>query len=745
LELAMATAFRSPSAHPGKHGRRQRTLSGRGGTRRLAFESLEGRLLLAAKVALRYEFADTAGHVVGSLRVGDDFTLRAYVADIQAVPEGIWQAYFNVNYTTAYGSANGAITHGAGFKLFASGDLRTGQLHDVGGLDSDQVPSTPKNAESLLFTVPFRANSAGTFVLTTALSDNIQYSHYVEMFDHPQIHLALSDIAVSGNSIVIAPANHHPVAAADSYSLAEGGALVTTDPTGLATPGNSADNGVLANDSDSDGNPLTATILANPSHGTVALNANGTFVYAHDGSEGTTDSFTYTVSDGQGGSATGTVTITIQPANDPPVITAPATLTAGQDADAPVTGISVADPDAGTAQIQLALSAGHATVTVRNNVGGGVPASRITGNGTGTVTMTGSLAEINATLSAAQGVIYHSAPGYAGPDSLTLTANDLGNSGSGGTRSNSKSVSVSLASPIQITDNSGSSGDLAIQFTTPLGRYRKDGNGNPLADSQYVRPACPDVYHWFEVRNTSAAAIVLTSVQVQAADVSVTWPMGFAAGMTIGGGEVKRFALTYAPSKPALTDNPGTPLDDTKPALFDFNLPSGIVVVTGAGTFNLALKGASTFNSDVNYDGMVSLPDLGALNVNYGRKLGDANYDPTGDINGDGLCALGDLGPLNVEFGRSRPSPALAAASAASAPAESAGSVAVAAMAGRVDRVFAAPAGPVSAVARTPANQAAWLDALASAWLRTMNQAKKEIETVYAGAATESHILASLV
>ena len=48
------------------------------------------------------------------------------------------------------------------------------------------------------------------------------------------------------------------------------------------------------------GDPLTATWVSGPAHGTVFLNADGSFVYTHDGSETTTDQFVYQIDDGNG-------------------------------------------------------------------------------------------------------------------------------------------------------------------------------------------------------------------------------------------------------------------------------------------------------------------------------------------------------------------------------------------------------------------------------------------------------------
>ncbi|MBW2185857.1 MAG: tandem-95 repeat protein, partial [Deltaproteobacteria bacterium] len=82
---------------------------------------------------------------------------------------------------------------------------------------------------------------------------------------------------------------------------------------------------VLANDSDPDGDPLEIVSFTQPEIGTVTQNPDGTFTYDPDGQfeglpvgETATETFTYTISDGQGGSDTAMVTVTITGANDPP-------------------------------------------------------------------------------------------------------------------------------------------------------------------------------------------------------------------------------------------------------------------------------------------------------------------------------------------------------------------------------------------------------------------------------------------
>ena len=77
--------------------------------------------------------------------------------------------------------------------------------------------------------------------------------------------------------------------------------------------------GVLFNDTDPDGNALSALVVSNPAHGQLALNANGTFTYTPDANYNGPDSFTYVASDGQLQSNVATVSLTVTAVNDPPV------------------------------------------------------------------------------------------------------------------------------------------------------------------------------------------------------------------------------------------------------------------------------------------------------------------------------------------------------------------------------------------------------------------------------------------
>ncbi|OXB08806.1 Ig-like domain-containing protein, partial [Flavobacterium reichenbachii] len=113
--------------------------------------------------------------------------------------------------------------------------------------------------------------------------------------------------ATANIEITVTAVNDAPSAVKDDYAVNEGGTLTVTTA-----------NGVLLNDSDVDGDAITAVLVSGPSNGTLTLNADGSFTYVHNGSETTTDSFTYKANDGNLDSNTVTVEITINPVNDAP-------------------------------------------------------------------------------------------------------------------------------------------------------------------------------------------------------------------------------------------------------------------------------------------------------------------------------------------------------------------------------------------------------------------------------------------
>jgi ELWxxDGT repeat protein/VCBS repeat-containing protein len=77
--------------------------------------------------------------------------------------------------------------------------------------------------------------------------------------------------------------------------------------------------GVLANDTDANGDVLTAELVDNATNGFVYLYADGSFTYTPYENEHGSDSFTYKAYDGAAYGNVATVSLTVQPANDPPI------------------------------------------------------------------------------------------------------------------------------------------------------------------------------------------------------------------------------------------------------------------------------------------------------------------------------------------------------------------------------------------------------------------------------------------
>ncbi len=108
-------------------------------------------------------------------------------------------------------------------------------------------------------------------------------------------------------SITVNPVNDAPVAKGESYPTTEDVPLTVSAP------------GLLANDTDIDSQTLTAVADTDPIHGTLNLQADGSFTYTPNENYNGADSFTYKVNDGEADSSAVTVTVTMKAVNDAPI------------------------------------------------------------------------------------------------------------------------------------------------------------------------------------------------------------------------------------------------------------------------------------------------------------------------------------------------------------------------------------------------------------------------------------------
>ena len=255
-------------------------------------------------------------------------------------------------------------------------------------------------------------------------------------------------------TINVTAVNDAPVAVDDAYSTSEDVALAVPAP------------GVLGNDTDPDGDALTAALVSGPAHGSLSLNANGSFSYTPDANYSGPDSFTYQASDGDTNSTVATVSILVSAVNDPPV-GLPDSYSTDEDTVlvVPAPGVLGNDTDADGDELFAA------TVTI----GPGTPPEYSPQHGTVELDADGSF-------------IYTPDPGYSGPDSFAYRAND-GQSSSPPTLV-SITVNAVNDAPVAADDAYSTSEDVALVVPAPgvLGNDT-DADGDALTAILVTGPA----------------------------------------------------------------------------------------------------------------------------------------------------------------------------------------------------------------------------------------------------------------
>lgn len=243
-------------------------------------------------------------------------------------------------------------------------------------------------------------------------------------------------------------------AVGDAYSVHENAALNVN-----------AAQGVLSNDTDSEGLALKAELVKGPEHGALTLNADGSFEYTPTANFSGADTFTYRDNDGNTQSNTATVTIAVEHVDRAPVNTLPTaqTVNSGEAivfSVAKANAISVSDEDSEGGVEQVKLTAAHGTLAPGTTAG----LTSHTGEGTGALTLEGTIAALDGAL---EGLTYTADVHYGGPDTLMLETDDLGHTGVGGPKTTTGSVPItvvhvneaptsSLPAAQEVTENTGS-------------------------------------------------------------------------------------------------------------------------------------------------------------------------------------------------------------------------------------------------------------------------------------------------
>jgi len=286
---------------------RRRKINTRRTTRRLRLEALESRAMLhggslagfvffdadgdgtrdaseggVPGIVVRLSGSETAGSSVDQSTITDNN--GAYSFD--ELEPGIYQIAKRQNAATIDGqestAAPGAVTSNNALANIALGDEEEMVENNFGerGLRSEFISiawffaSSPPAQEMLRETI--------------ALSDELGGD---------------SELAASiraGRTDVPTGTNGSPAATNDTFTVNENEVLTTA-----------AVSGVLVNDTDPDGDALTASLISQPSNGSVTFNSDGSFIYTPNADFFGSDSFTYQASDGLATSNVATVSVSV--------------------------------------------------------------------------------------------------------------------------------------------------------------------------------------------------------------------------------------------------------------------------------------------------------------------------------------------------------------------------------------------------------------------------------------------------
>ena len=423
---------------------------------------------------------------ITTIGVGQEFVVKILVEDVRnmSTREGVFSAYVDVNfdgalaslqpnvadvlhpqtvaptpylhsfdyftlngqmgvsdtYARAFGNNFGQRAEPASGDGMIDTDLNgvLDQLDFVGSFSGSLTGPGP--GEFVLVEWVMTADNAGTLILdpeatTQPVADDPNDANESPLFDAG---IFGQDAPVCPSQSTQDPCMGDIEFVADSITIVDRISAVDDGPINVTEGDPSITIDALGNDINNTSGTLTISDpLGTPTLGGTVVNNGSDITYTPAPNAFGIETFTYTISNGLGDFSSATVTVDIAPVNDGPINTIPGTQNIDEDNDLVFSGglsVSDIDADAGSGlQVDLSVSSGSLTV--------GSSGATVTGDGTGTVRVNGTVADVNGALN---GLTYSPNLNFNGSDALSVNTTDNGNFGSGGTLSDNDTVNITV-------------------------------------------------------------------------------------------------------------------------------------------------------------------------------------------------------------------------------------------------------------------------------------------------------------
>ncbi|WP_051933539.1 Ig-like domain-containing protein [Massilia sp. BSC265] len=340
------------------------------------------------------------------------------------------------------------------------------------------------------------------------------------------------------------------------------GAPVASDTT-ITTSEDTPAAGKLPAATDAEQDPVSYARASGPSHGTVEIKADGSYTYTPVANYNGADSFSYTVSDGKGGSNTYTVSVAVTPVNDAPMASDTAIAT---NENTPVSGKLPAATDADQDAVSYATASNpsHGKVEIKAD---------------GSYT-------------------YAPAPGYHGADSFRYTVSD----GNGGSNTYTVSVTVGAVNEAPV----GSGATVTTSEDTPAtGKLptATDADQDPVSYAKASDPSHGTV----EIR-ADGSYTYIPAANYHGAD-----SFGYTVSDGKGGSNTYTVNVTVTPvndapvaANAALSTLEDTPVSGSLPRALDVDGDAVTYAGAGApahGTVSILADGSYRYTPEANYHG----------------------------------------------------------------------------------------------------------------------------------------------